>query len=329
MSLLSSHTIGRPLTVSAADLGRGDRTGWVRDRAGELRELVLTHGAVRVTGLPIRSHHDVAAVRDALGLVPAEIAEHFAERTRLGPGLHGGPRWAPDREMCLHHEQSFGLDFPGMLVIGCLAAPTRGGAALLGDTRTIGREIPAGIVERCRAVGWRLVRNFRPHLGISWAEAYGVRDPDAVEQVLSARAIEFRWRPDGSLHTWQRRPALVCHPVTGEECWFNEMAFFSRWSIDPAERELLAAAFDSHGFPFDTAYGDGGGLTEEDFLAVLAADDRTMVRMPWSVGDVLIVDNMLTAHGREPYEGALELVYATGELRRSGSTGQHRSGNRV
>ena len=29
---------------------------------------------------------------------------------------------------------------------------------------------------------------------------------------------------------------------------------------------------------------------------------------PWQKGDVLLVDNMLTAHGRKPYSGARKIV---------------------
>jgi hypothetical protein len=315
MNLPYSRTIGRPLTVSAAGAYRTELADWARCHADELRRLVLTHGAVRVVGLPVRTSDDVVTIRDALGIESAELAEHFADRPALGRGAYGGPTWAADREMCLHHEQSFGLDFPGMFVIGCFGAPTRGGAALLGDTRTMCHEIPPDIVRRGREQGWRLVRNFRPRLGVSWSSAYGLDDPAAVEYLLSSRAIRYRWRRDGTLHTAQRRPAVVTHPVTGDECWFNEVAFFSQWSIDPAERDVLLSTFGTDGFPLNTTYGDGGQLAEEEFVAILAAGDRTMVRMPWSEGDVLIVDNILTAHGREPYEGRLELVYAMGDLR--------------
>jgi alpha-ketoglutarate-dependent taurine dioxygenase len=38
------------------------------------------------------------------------------------------------------------------------------------------------------------------------------------------------------------------------------------------------------------------------------------VAFPWQKGDILMVDNMLAAHGREPFTGPRKIMVAMAEL---------------
>jgi hypothetical protein len=43
---------------------------------------------------------------------------------------------------------------------------------------------------------------------------------------------------------------------------------------------------------------------------VRAAYDAETVALPWRAGDVLVIDNVLAAHGREPFSGDREVLVA-------------------
>ena len=290
--------------------------GWIREHAGRVLRLVAEDGAVLVRGLPVSGPAGptgLAAVRDALGLAPAGLAEEFAARADLGDGVYQGADWPGDREMCLHHERSYGVDFPRLVLMACVRPAGSGGATMLADTTAVLRELPADLADRFRAEGWQLVRNFRPHFGLPWSVTFGVTAPVDVERVCAERRIDCEWLRDGALRTVARRDAVVRHPLTGEECWFNQVAFFSQWSIDPVERNILLSTFGPHGIPFNTAFGDGEPITEEQFRAILDAYDRVVHRVHWRAGDLLVLDNVRTAHGRDPYTGEREIVVALAE----------------
>lgn len=304
-----THMDGTPLTVVAD----GDPVGWATTRAGMLRELASRHGAVRVTGLDIADGAQLAAVRDAIAAVRAEFAEQFAPCRPVGEAVYTSQEWTADREMCLHHEQSQAIRFPGLLLVACVRAPDTGGATLLGDTRRVLRELPTDLVQRFRERGWSLERNFRSELGLSWPTVFGTHDPAEVESSCAGRSIELEWLRDGTLRTVQRRSAVLCHPVADELCWFNDVAFFSQWSVPEPERALMLETFGPHGLPFNTGYGDGQHVDRDEFDAILAAYNRTTVRVAWQPGELLLVDNLLTAHGREPYTGQRELLVALAE----------------
>jgi alpha-ketoglutarate-dependent taurine dioxygenase len=299
---------GRPATVVVRR--RPDPAAWVGEHREELDALVRRHGAVLIAGLPVTRPSAVAAVRGAFGLPAAGWRERFAAGRELADGVWSAPEWPADREQCLHHDEGYGVEFPLLLLIACLTPANSGGAMLLGDTRAALDALPAGLVARFRAEGWRFDRTFRPHFGPSWSEAFGVDEPAAVEKVCAERLIGFQWLPDGVLRLTRRRSAVVSHPVTGDECWFNDVGFFSRWSVDTTERNLLLSAFGERGLPFDTWFGDGGAIDEAAWRSILDAYDAVTVRLPWRAGDLLLLDNLLTAHGREPYAGPWQLAVA-------------------
>jgi alpha-ketoglutarate-dependent taurine dioxygenase len=100
------------------------------------------------------------------------------------------------------------------------------------------------------------------------------------------------------------------HPVSGEPVWFNHGAFFHFSSHEPAVREGLLASFGEDGLPYNTFYGDGTPIEDGVVAAIRAAYEEEKVIFPWQRGDVLLLDNMTVAHGREPYRGDREIVVA-------------------
>jgi hypothetical protein len=105
----------------------------------------------------------------------------------------------------------------------------------------------------------------------------------------------------------------VPHPRTGAPCWFNQIAFLNGLTLEPAIREYLTDVYGPGGLPFDTAAGDGGPVTAGTVEEINAVYDRFTVGEPWQQGDVLLVDNIRTAHAREPYEGAREIAVVLGD----------------
>jgi alpha-ketoglutarate-dependent taurine dioxygenase len=255
---------------------------------------------------------DLASARAELGVEPVTPRELFAPRQDLGDGVHSAPQWAPDREMCHHHEQSYGLHPPSLVLISCVKAPESGGEFLLADTTKVLDHIPPALLERFTAHGWLLTRAYRPYLGLGWTTALGVDDRDAASAWLEENGISHKWAKDGSLLTRQVRPAIQTHPGTGRPCWFNDVAFFNQWALAPAERDVLLKTFGPQGFPFNTWAGDGTPLTEPEFQSLLDAYDAVGDRLRLEPGDLLVLDNMRIAHGRTPYTGALDLAITLG-----------------
>jgi alpha-ketoglutarate-dependent taurine dioxygenase len=213
----------------------------------------------------------------------------------------------------MHHELSYALEFPGLLLFACLTAPSSGGATAVADAPTVLEALPAELVERFERDGWLLTRSYNDEIGASVADAFGTDDRAAVESYCAANAIEYEWQPDGGLRTRQRRPAVVTHPGTGRRCWFNQIAFLNEWTIAPEVREYLVDVYGADGLPFNTRYGDGQPIGEDVVHLLNAVYEAHTAREPWQNGDLMLVDNIRTAHSREAYEGPREVLVAMAE----------------
>lgn len=290
-----------------------DAASWAAEHRTSLRVLVLEHGCVLVRGLGLADPGSAEAVfrRLADGLTPDR--EPFAPRRRYADGVYSSTKWPPNQQMCLHHEVSYGLEFPGLLLFACLEAPGTGGATPLADASAVLRDLPRDLVSRFEREGWQLTRAYHDEIGASVEEAFGTGDRAAVEQYCRRHAIEFAWQDDGSLHTRQRRGAVLRHPGSGLPCWFNQIAFLNEWTMEPEVHEYLVEMYGPDGLPFNTRFGDGSPIPSDAVRTINEVYDAHTVREPWQDGDLLLVDNIRTAHGREPFEGPREVLAALGD----------------
>jgi alpha-ketoglutarate-dependent taurine dioxygenase len=193
-------------------------------------------------------------------------------------------------------------------MFACLTAPTAGGATAVADAPSVLRELPSELVDRFERMGWLLVRNYNEDIGASVAEAFGTEDSAVIERYCTDNAIRFEWQPDGGLRTWQRRSAVVSHPVTGKRCWFNQIAFLNEWTIDAEVREFLIDVYGEDGLPFTTRFGDGEPIGQDIIETINRVYDANTAREPWQAGDLMLVDNIRSAHSREPFAGARDVV---------------------
>jgi alpha-ketoglutarate-dependent taurine dioxygenase len=287
---------------------RGDPPTWVAEHRDALRAALAEHGAVLVRGLGLADSAGVDAVfRRLSGSLMVE-EEAFAPRESLGGGLYSSTPWPPNQQMCMHHELSYRLAFPGLMLFACLQAPTSGGATAVASATAVLESLPRSLVERFEREGWLLTRNYHEEIGASVEQAFGTEDRGAVEAYCRSNGIEHAWQPDGGLRTWQRRSAVVTHPVSGRRCWFNQIAFLNEWTIAPEIREFLVDEYGSDGLPFTTSFGNGDPIGEEVVQLLNEVYETHTRREPWQDGDLMLVDNLATAHSREPFTGPRELV---------------------
>src|SRR6266480_2552299 len=204
---------GKPPMLRAE--ATGDAPRWAAEHRDALRTAVAEHGSLLVRGLGLRDAAETEAVFRRLAGLMAE-KEAFTPRRRYSPEVYSSSKWPPNQPMCMHHELSYTLQFPGLMLFACLIAPAAGGATPVADSPTVLHALPAELVERFERVGWLLIRNYNDDIGASIAGAFGTDDRSAVESYCRANAIRFEWRPDGALRTWQRRSAILAHPLTGQ-----------------------------------------------------------------------------------------------------------------
>ena len=86
--------------------------------------------------------------------------------------------------------------------------------------------------------------------------------------------------------------------------------------MDPEVREFLVDVYGSDGLPFNTRFGNGDPIGEEIVQLLNEVYEANTAREPWQAGDLMLVDNVRTAHSREPFEGLREVLVAMADAAR-------------
>lgn len=202
-------------------------------------------------------------------------------------------------------------DPPQRLFFCCLVAPEKDGETPIVDCRKILGKLNPEVVDRFARLGVSYVKNMHGRqsgIGKSWQAHFETQDREVAEEHLQSADIEYEWRDDGSLWTRRLRPALREHPVTGEAVWHNQADL---WHIsnNPASTQVqLLKHFGEERLPINAYFGDGSTISAVDLDHVREMMWREASVFPWQVGDLLILDNYLVAHGRMHFAGPRKIV---------------------
>lgn len=289
----------------------GDALSWAAEHRDALRAVVAEHGSVLVRGLGLRDAAGTGAVFSKLAAGLTTEKEAFAPRRTYSDGVYSSSKWPPNQPMCMHHELSYTLEFPGMMMFACLSAPTDGGATAVADSSTVLDALPAELTERFEREGWLLTRSYNDEIGATVAEAFGTDDRGAVESYCRANAITFEWQPDGGLRTRQRRGAVVRHPVTGRSAAGSTRSRSStsgRWPPRSASTWWTSTA--PTGCRSIPASAMATRSPRTSCSCSTASTRPTPHARRGRPADLMLVDNIRTAHSREPFEGPREVLVA-------------------
>jgi alpha-ketoglutarate-dependent taurine dioxygenase len=290
----------------------------VRARSELLSQRLLKHGALLFRGFDIGSIEDFGLLVDALsgGAGLREYRGGASPRHSLtggGARVYSSTDYPPEVELPLHNELSYSDQFPERIYFFCLVAPGNGGETTLGDSRRILRELPAAVRQRFEAKGICYIRNLPSGKGsgYSWQDVFGCEEGAEVERHCAALGAAHEWLPGGVLRIMQVRPAVAVHPATGEEVWFNQADGFHPSALDPATHAEFLDWYGSEDlFRLNVSYGDGTPMDIEALEAIRVVIRRETIPHVWQRGDVLMLDNLLAAHGRRPFSGKRQIAVA-------------------
>lgn len=272
----------------------------------QIQENLLQHGAILFRGF------DVASVAEFENFVSEYSGKPFfnyaggvSPRNALSDGVYTSTEYPSDLPLSLHNELSYSDIFPEHLYFFCLTAPQFGGETTLGDSRRIIKHISPKTVGLFKYKRVCYERNLSGDKGsgYSWQDAFETDSKEQVKQRCNDLRADFKWNPDNSLCLSQIGPATKNHPKTGEEVWFNQAEGFHH-SILPEN------SWQQETPRLDSSFGDGSPICLTTLTSIRDVMQKETIKHKWQKGDILLIDNILTAHGRMPFTGLRKIALA-------------------
>jgi alpha-ketoglutarate-dependent taurine dioxygenase len=291
-----------------------DLPAWAAESRDRIDEQLLQAGGILFRGFGIASIEEFERLCAALSPALMDYSERSTPRSEVSGKVYTSTEYPADQEIPLHNELSYAHQWPRKIWFLCLRAAAEGGETPIADSRAVYGLIPEAVRERFVERQVMYVRNFGTGLGLSWSEVFQTEDRGVVEEHCAEAGIELEWGPGDRLRTRAVRPAVTRHPRTGDLVWFNQAHLHHVSSLPAEQRQALLEVVSPEELPFNTYYGDGTEIGEEELAEVRRAYGQATVRFAWQPGDVLMLDNVLSAHGRAPYTGDRKIVVAMAEI---------------
>jgi len=308
--LAPDQTLPLVITPAVPDV---DLAEWSAAHAAEVEADLVAHGAILFRGFGIDTPEALERFANTLCKeLFNENGEH--PRESVSGNVYTPVFYPQDQRLLWHNENSFNWRWPRKIFFACARPAEQGGETPLVDSRRVYRELPDEIRAPFEAKGVMYQRTYSAGLGLPWQTVFQTTDRAEVEQEAAETRVEIDWRDGDRLRTRGVRPAAIRHPQTGEPAWFNQGQHWHVGCLDPWTGKSMRELFSDDDLPRHLLYGDGSPIPDEHMQAILDVYARLEVVFPWQKGDVVLVDNVLVAHGRNPFRGERKILVALGDM---------------
>ncbi len=301
-----------PFEVTPDDSGTPANAAGLRAYLGDtgsIDRLLTEAKAVVFRGFQVRPDQ-LDGVLDLLLRNRLAYVHGNSPRTKVGREVYTSTEYPAELTISMHNELSYAASWPARLVFFCETAAAGGGATPVAD----GARWLAGLDPEVREAfsgGLRYVQNLPDGhgLGRSWQDTFETDDRDQVEAHLAGAGATWEWKRRG-LRVIQVRPATTRHPVTGAEVWFNQADQWHLATLDSQTAAGLAEIMPEEDLPQSVRFADGSPIPDDQVRQVRDRGLDAAVDVDWHPGDLLLIDNVLVAHGRRAFTGSRRVLVA-------------------
>jgi alpha-ketoglutarate-dependent taurine dioxygenase len=298
--------------------------GWFRDQAEAIERALVKHGTILLRGFAFTSSHAFDEALQDYASLPGGYAGGASPRAAILGRVYEATSAASDIPIVPHQEMSYLPRWPRKVAFYCHHAPDVGGETTTAHVprfeETMDRRFYDAVAER----GLIYRRNYRDRdrsedfpasldsVHRSWQDSFYSDDPARAEAVIADMGMEHRWEGDGSITAVYRSEGFTTHPLTGGRHWFNQLQtlYFTPQNLPSRWDDYVAYYADGRPKPYDICHGDDVEIALDDVIALLPPLEAATVALPWQKGDVMVLDNILAMHGRNPFTGPRDIQVA-------------------
>ncbi|GJM33274.1 MAG: protein AmbC [Saprospiraceae bacterium] len=278
----------------------------------EIKAKLLKHGAVLFKSFGIDDMDKLEACVNAFPGDPLDYVDGNSPRTKLQGKVYTSTEHPAEAYISLHNELSYASRWPKVIFFCCVTPALEGGNTSIADSRRILKDLSPEVANSFREKGVQYIRNLHGGVGPgpSWQDTFETEDMKEVENHCRANDIQFEWNGRDNLRLIQHRKAVIQHPETKEEVWFNQADQFHPSTNSEDIFEALMELYSDNLFalPQYACFSDGSEIPLSMLEEVRAVANKNTALFTWEKGDIMLVDNVLTAHGRTPFKGPRKIL---------------------
>lgn len=285
-----------------------ETTAWIGENRHRLCEQAARHGAILFRGFPLTGPEDFDRFVAAFDLPNFLYEESLSNAVRVvkTPRVFTANEAPPTVTIFLHHEMAQTPIYPGKLFFFCEQPAESGGATPLCRSDVLWNRLRTEHPEfarNCESKGLKY-SNVMPSqndptsgMGRSWQSTLRASTREQAEQRLRALGYSWVWLEDGCLRATTPVLPAVRTFADGRQSFFNQLiAAFQGWKD---ERNDPSKAI---------TFGDGTPLDRDAVHAATRLGEELSFDVPWRRGDVALVDNYVTMHGRRAFTGTRKVL---------------------
>ena len=292
-----------PVVISP---GKGDSfedlCAYLEANTVAMAKLLQDHGGVLFRGFHVDSAEKFNLCAHKMGATPFGYAGGNSPRKHVAGDVYTSTEYPASESISLHNEMSYLPEWPKRLFFYCAEPAKTGGQTSLASNRDIRREMPDDIVALFENRKINYIRNFHADIkiGKTWQSTYCTESRAEVERIVAQQKSVCRWGADGSLRVSTLCDAFASIPGIDGNFWFNQAEQWHPSSLHPEIRAMLEQCnMHSH----DCEFEDGEPFKDEMLDRIRGVLNSSKLLFNWQKNDVLVIDNMLTMHGREQFSG--------------------------
>lgn len=301
-------------------------SAFLTENNDELKANLLKFGGLLFRNFPVQDESDFSLVIKSLNT--GKFINYIggdSPRTIIKEGIYTSTEAPPWFKIPLHNELSFVKYYPRHIYFYCHTAPQDRGQTIIADARKVYQSIDPEVrrifIEKSvkyisRYYHKSQLMDFINKLQPShktWLQVFETEDKAKVEKLCRDNEFNFKWNQNDWIEISQIRPAVIKHPLTQENVWFNQAHLYDfspkllgLWKYLGAKLLYCREHMRLH----EVFFGDNTKIPREYLYHVLDMLDANTIYFPWKKGDVLVLDNVLAMHGRAPFTGKRRVLTA-------------------
>ena len=297
------------LQCQSDDAGRDTMLDWIAANRNKLDQQAEAHGAILFRDFPISSVDDFDAFVTATGFVNFTYEKSLSNAVRVNrtERVFTANEAPAEVTIHLHHEMAQTPVYPSKLFFYCEHPADSGGATPICRSDCLldrlASEAPR-FVEDCKSKALKYTNvmpgaaDMASGMGRSWQSTLSAETREEAEHRLDTLgytlAMARRRLPPGD-HARATCRARRC--ASGRTSFFNQLIAASQGWKDSRNDPSKAIT-----------HGDGTPLDQNSVLLAARLAEEFTFDIPWQRGDVALVDNFVTMHGRRTFSGSRKVL---------------------